>query len=73
MEGADLSHCSGEKTEDQERTGEKVITAWEWINPEEYLMDGMLALPGAGRRDGDHPDGLGVCILSGGKGLLLMR
>ena len=48
-EDADLSRCVGEKTEEQEKTGEKVITAWEWIDPEEYLTDGMLALPGAGR------------------------
>ncbi len=62
-EGADLSACegkeqgsvpeidTGEKTEEQEKTGEKVITAWEWIDPEEYLTDGMLALPGAGREN----------------------
>ncbi len=63
VEGADLSACkgkeqgsvpeidTGEKTEEQEKTGEKVITAWEWIDPEEYLTDGMLALPGAGREN----------------------
>ena len=50
-EGADLSSCKGEKTEVQEVTGEKVITAWEWIDPEEYLTDGILALPGAGREN----------------------
>lgn len=50
-EGADLSSCKGEKTEVQEVTREKVITAWEWIDPEEYLTDGMLALPGAGREN----------------------
>ncbi|EOS41486.1 hypothetical protein C809_04304 [Lachnospiraceae bacterium MD335] len=50
-EDADLSRCKGEKTEEQEKTGEKVITAWEWIDPEEYLTDGMLALPGAGREN----------------------
>ena len=51
VEDADLFHCKGEKTEEQEKTGEKVITAWEWIDPEEYLTDGMLALPGAGREN----------------------
>ena len=50
-EDADLSRCKGEKTEEQEKTGEKVITAWEWSDPEEYLTDGMLALPGAGREN----------------------
>lgn len=50
-EGADLFSCKGEKTEVQEVTGEKVITAWEWIDPEGYLTDGMLALPGAGREN----------------------
>ena len=50
-EDADLSRCKGEKTKEQEKTGEKVITAWEWIDPEEYLTDGMLALPGAGREN----------------------
>ncbi len=50
-EGADLSSCKGEKAEVQEVTGEKVITAWEWIDPEEYLTDGILALPGAGREN----------------------
>ncbi len=50
-EGADLSSCKGEKTEVQEVTREKVITAWEWIDPEEYLTDGMLALPGARREN----------------------
>lgn len=50
-EDADLSRCKGEKTEEQEKTGEKVITAWEWIDPEGYLTDGMLALPGAGREN----------------------
>ena len=50
-EDADLSRCVGEKTEEQEKTGEKIITAWEWIDPEEYLTDGMLALPGAGREN----------------------
>ena len=50
-EDADLSRCKGEKTKEQEKTGEKVITAWEWIDPEEYLTDGILALPGAGREN----------------------
>ncbi len=50
-EDADLSRCKGEKTEEQEKTGEKVITAWEWIDSEENLTDGILALPGAGREN----------------------
>ncbi|MDE7131428.1 MAG: hypothetical protein K2O65_06480, partial [Lachnospiraceae bacterium] len=61
-EGADFSDCKGEELEEEHSietpkrtqesgTKEKLITAWEWIDPEEYLTDGMLALPGASRRN----------------------
>ncbi len=43
--GADLSDCKGIKAE-SDVAAEKVIPAWQWVDPDGNLVDGGLALPG---------------------------
>ena len=41
IEGADLTDCKGEQTDNALI---RKITAWEWIDEDEYLTDGQLAM-----------------------------
>ena len=52
-EDADLNDCKGKSEEKDEKKGEtaRIITAWKWIDEEEYIDEetGRMSLPGASR------------------------